>query len=734
MGNSNGPQMLYNPSGGVVMDIESANIKSAQLNRKSERSISPLPSNNHIVIDDHTKKTSKKEKDPRKKYSIILENLTKNQELYSDMEFAAELNNISPNISHFLPTVQQSQIFWVRSSEIFPNCSIQLFKDSIIPNDIQQGLLGDCYFLSAIAALAERPSFVLRLFESNEYNSQGCYSIWLCIDGEWKNVILDDFFPVSRKDVNSVPSLLFSRSNGPELWVLLLEKAYSKINKCYQNIESGLCEEALRDLTGAPTLTLTDFNEEEAWEFMKTGNQKKFLLVVSSQFEKKEGKTGGLISGHCYSVLDIREVKSNDGKERLIQIRNPWGHKEWTGDWSDDSNKWTEDLRKDLKWEKKDDGIFWMNCKDFCAYYSEITVCQVHENFQYSSLRINFSDVRHKFLTFQVKKENDGPTYFTISQMDKRKMDNNHGYSYVRIILCKFEKNEVFLIEENTGKNRDLCLTCEKLPIGVYVVFCEIESPNDTKNENNKISMVFSSYTSFLVEFSEIKVEKSEFFQNLSTNFVKSHLKIHEKTTQRYEDTGKIQRMTSRIADYLFICYFNEADYYTLQENVEFVENSNLLTIDNKPIEKKVEVIVKPQSKFTLSFKSTLDSQTSYASFKFQGSSILIWNADMEKMAEEALKKPMKVLQRKINEQIIEVFVNVFYKCGILGFLFRNEMEKNSYKEVLVFKTKNLKAKNFDPNSLVINLPSKGSLFIIFEVEDQSSEVYYKMNYVPIVF
>ena len=291
MGNSNGPQMLYNPSGGVVMDIESANIKSAQLNRKSERSISPMPSHNHIIIDDQTKKTFKKEKDPKRNYSIIL-------------------------------------------------------------------------------------------FESNEYNPQSCYSIWLCIDGEWKNVILDDFFPVSKKDPNSGPSLLFSRSNGPELWVLLLEKAYAKINKCYQNIEAGLCEEALRDLTGAPTLTLSDFNEEEAWEFMKSANQKKFLLVVSSQFEKKEGKNGGLISGHCYSVLDIREVKSNEGKERLIQIRNPWGHKEWTGDWSDDSNKWTEDFRKDLKWEKKDDGIFWMNCKDFCAYYSEITVCQVHENFR----------------------------------------------------------------------------------------------------------------------------------------------------------------------------------------------------------------------------------------------------------------------------------------------------------------------------------------------------------------
>lgn len=46
-----------------------------------------------------------------------------------------------------------------------------------------QGSVGDCWFLSALAVIAERPDLISRVVATQHTNPYGCYEIRLFLDG-----------------------------------------------------------------------------------------------------------------------------------------------------------------------------------------------------------------------------------------------------------------------------------------------------------------------------------------------------------------------------------------------------------------------------------------------------------------------------------------------------------------------------------------------------------------------
>jgi Calpain family cysteine protease len=58
----------------------------------------------------------------------------------------------------------------------------------------------------------------------------------------------------------------------------------------------------------------------------------------------------------------------------LCQLRNPWGSGEWTGDWSDNSPLWTEELRKKVGCVAADDGTFHIPYEDYLRDYAWTSV------------------------------------------------------------------------------------------------------------------------------------------------------------------------------------------------------------------------------------------------------------------------------------------------------------------------------------------------------------------------
>jgi len=113
-----------------------------------------------------------------------------------------------------------------------------------------------------VSSLAERPNLVKRLFITQEYQSNGLYRLRLAKNGQWQEVIVDDYIPCYPHG-----GPMFSRAHGDELWVMLLEKAYAKVHGCYKSLSGGLPVEAMMDLTGCPTTSFI-FKEQRVQDLI----------------------------------------------------------------------------------------------------------------------------------------------------------------------------------------------------------------------------------------------------------------------------------------------------------------------------------------------------------------------------------------------------------------------------------------------------------------------------------
>lgn len=74
-----------------------------------------------------------------------------------------------------------------------------IFKNAVRPGLLRKGKLADCYFLSALASLAEIPGRIESLFNTKTVNPAGIYSVNFSINGQRQEVIIDDFIPCDPK-------------------------------------------------------------------------------------------------------------------------------------------------------------------------------------------------------------------------------------------------------------------------------------------------------------------------------------------------------------------------------------------------------------------------------------------------------------------------------------------------------------------------------------------------------
>ncbi|NJM46257.1 MAG: hypothetical protein HC860_08805 [Alkalinema sp. RU_4_3] len=137
-----------------------------------------------------------------------------------------------------------------------------LFKDGPSYQDVRQGVVGNCYFLAALAAAAFRaPNLIQDMFIDN---ADGTFTVRFYNDGVADYITVDRYLPT-----RSLGTFTFGDTGSfydysqNELWVLLAEKAYAQMNELnwigqdgsnsYQGIGYGSDRITLGQITGRTT-------------------------------------------------------------------------------------------------------------------------------------------------------------------------------------------------------------------------------------------------------------------------------------------------------------------------------------------------------------------------------------------------------------------------------------------------------------------------------------------------
>ena len=264
-------------------------------------------------------------------------------------------------------------ILYTNNYQILPNLNEFNINNNI---EINSGIYKNFYFISAIFSLLKYPSLIYNLFPFIKKSINNLYAVSLRIEGIWKLILLDDYFPcIENKE--GLKFFAFSSLNETNIWLILLEKAYAKICKNYNNILEGNVTEIFDVILDSPTkkFNIYENNIQIILKHMLNALKEKFIIIIKSSRFNNNLKEIGIMPNQNYNVIDIKLVNIGALQEYLILLKNPFGNLKYSGHWGKFSNKWIPSLKNLIP---KNEDEFYISIEELYLYFNVLYINEIH--------------------------------------------------------------------------------------------------------------------------------------------------------------------------------------------------------------------------------------------------------------------------------------------------------------------------------------------------------------------
>jgi hypothetical protein len=229
------------------------------------------------------------------------------------------------------------------ASGSYQKASGSLFQNGISYQDVNQGAVGDCYFVATLASAAlEKPSAIQSMFIDN---GDDTFTVRFFNNGVADYVTVDKYLPTNLYG-NAVYAGWgggsYNETNN-ELWVALAEKAYAQLNESgwigqdntnsYAGIDAGWMAPVMEQITGLDTSSKYVSSLTKQTLIDLTNSNK----LLAAGFV--HGANYGVVNSHAYTIT------SYNAATQKFHLNNPWGYSHADVTWEQ-----LQDLKAVIQW------------------------------------------------------------------------------------------------------------------------------------------------------------------------------------------------------------------------------------------------------------------------------------------------------------------------------------------------------------------------------------------------